>query len=266
CFVDDPIFALAGRAEVRDVHLALVLMLWAALYFEFSWAKASRGSEAGHVVGVTVAVSPDKVAKVGRALGELAADAFCDRKAVEEFDGLCSWVGSIAPAVRPLARMVWAAACAPPSGRKTAGRVAKARIKLVIIWVRALLDDAVLAISRTFWVGGAGEGPMSFLETGDASAAAVCYSVTNWTLEDATAPQAKWLDPAAQPMWEACASLIAVHAWRGWLGGRRGRLRLRGDAKGVLQAVVRRRGRHAALNRIVAELLLTLGRAMRDIE
>ena len=215
CYVDDPVFALAGRVEVREIHLALVLLFWTALHFELSWAKASRGSEvdwigarlaymheAGRVVGVTVTISPDKVAEVGRALGELAADPFCDRKAVKEFAGLCSWVGSIVPAVRPYARMVWAAACAPPSGQETAGRIAKARIQLVIIWMRALLDDAVLAIPRTFWVDDAGEDPMivfdasltgggAFLETSDASVVTVRYFVAEWTLEDATALQAK---------------------------------------------------------------------------
>ena len=109
-------------------------------------------------------------------------------------------------------------------------------------------------------------GGGAFLETSDASVVTVRYFVAEWTLEDATALQAKWLDPSAQPLWEAYALLIAVHTWHGLLGGRRGRLRLRGDAKGVLQAVVRRRAHHAALNRIVAELLLILGRTMHDIE
>ena len=70
----------------------------------------------------------------------------------------------------------------------------------------------------------------------------------------------------AQPLWEAYALLVAVCTWLPWLGGRCGRLQLRGDAKGVLQAVVRRRAHHAALNRVVAELLLCLGTTMHDIE
>ena len=77
---------------------------------------------------------------------------------------------------------------------------------------------------------------------------------------------AEWLAPAAQPLWEAYALLVGVHTWRDLLCGRCGRLRLRGDAKGVLQAVFRKRARHPALNRIVAELALILGGAMRDLE
>ncbi|CAK0859451.1 unnamed protein product, partial [Prorocentrum cordatum] len=237
CCVDDPIFALVGRADVREAHLALVPLFWAALHFELPWA--------GGVVGVTVAISPGRVAKVGLALDELAADALCDRKAVEEFAGLCSWVGSIAPAVRPFARMVWAAACALPGGLKTSGRVAKERIKLVISWMRAPLEDSALATPRSFFVGDAGEGPTivfdasligggAFLEPSGASAATIRCFVAEWAPEDATALQARWLDPAAQPLWEAFALLVAVHAWHRRLGGHRGRLQLRGDAMGVL--------------------------------
>ncbi|CAK0839052.1 unnamed protein product [Prorocentrum cordatum] len=242
CYGDDPIFALL------DVPMC------ASSEVDWIGARLAYMHEAGRVVGVTVTISPDKVAKVGRALDELAADTFCDRKAVEEFAGLCSWVGSIVQTVRPFARMVWAAACAPPGGHETSGQVAK-----------------------EFFVDDAGEGPTivfdasftggeAFLEPSGASAANIRYFVAEWTPEDATALQARWLDPAAQPLWEAYALLIAVHAWHGRLGGQRGRLQLRGDAKGVLQAVVRKRAHHAALNRVAAELLLILGRAMHDID
>ena len=87
-----------------------------------------------------------------------------------------------------------------------------------------------------------------------------------WTREDAAALQAERLAPSAQPLWEAFALLIGICTWHHLLGERCGRLRLRGDAKGVLQAVVRKRAHHAGLNRVVAEILLVLGRTMHDIE
>ena len=74
------------------------------------------------------------------------------------------------------------------------------------------------------------------------------------------------LEPAAQPLWEGYALLVAMHTWRPVLVGRCGRLRIRDDAKGVLQAVVRKRAHHAALNRIVAEMSLVSGSTMHDLD
>ena len=65
--------------------------------------------------------------------------------------------------------------------------------------------------------------------------------------------------PSFQPDWEAYALLLALWIWRQLLGQFRGVLRLRGDALGVLQSVIRRRARNPRLNLIVAEAQLVLG-------
>eukprot|EP00959_Pyramimonas_sp_CCMP1952_P101518 2123772-Pyramimonas_sp.AAC.1 len=74
--------------------------------------------------------------------------------------------------------MLWAAACARPRGRESAKGIARARISVALRWMRALLDDSVLAVPRMFWVGDLGEGPTiafdasltgggAYLETGN---------------------------------------------------------------------------------------------------
>ena len=71
--------------------------------------------------------------------------------------------------------------------------------------------------------------------------------------------------PAAQPVWETYALLLAVRAWQPIIAGSSGPLALRGDAKGILQAVVQRRARNALVNAMVAEISLVLGHGFQDL-
>ena len=57
--------------------------------------------------------------------------------------------------------------------------------------------------------------------------------------------------------------LVAVVTWKSILSQAQGPLTIHGDAKGVLQAVVRRRARNAAL--VVAEIQLVLGFIAYDL-
>ena len=168
--------------------------------------------------------------------------------------------------------MLRAAACAKPRGRESAKGIARARISVALRWMRAVLDDSALAAPRMFWVDDPGEGPtiafeasltggVTYLEAGRGDP--IRHVVMGRTREGAAAWQAEWLAPSAQPLWEAFALLAGTCTWHHLLGERCGRLRLRGDAKGALQAVARKRAHHAGLNRVVAEMLC---RAMRDVE
>ena len=59
--------------------------------------------------------------------------------------------------------------------------------------------------------------------------------------------------------------LIAVSTWGELLAEARCTLELRGDALGVLQAVLSRRARCPAVNSIIAEVQLLLGKSMFDL-
>ena len=59
--------------------------------------------------------------------------------------------------------------------------------------------------------------------------------------------------------------MLAISTWIESLPLARCRLELRGDAQGVLQAILARRGKCATINRIIAEIQLLLGESMYDI-
>ena len=59
--------------------------------------------------------------------------------------------------------------------------------------------------------------------------------------------------------------LVAVHNWKELLVKAHGKLYIHGDAKGVLQAVVRRQAKNPDMNLIVMEIQLELGMTMFDV-
>jgi len=86
-----------------------------------------------------------------------------------------------------------------------------------------------------------------------------------WTADDEALLRAKRGDPGSQATWETYALLLAVEAWASVLARRFGTLELRGDAQGILQAVLKKRARSPIINILVAELQLCLASSMFDI-
>ena len=86
-----------------------------------------------------------------------------------------------------------------------------------------------------------------------------------WTEDDETLLGAKLGDAGSQAVWEGYALLLAISTWQDKLENLRCTIELRGDALGVLQAVLARRGCCPEVNLIVAEIQLLLGRSMHDL-
>ena len=91
------------------------------------------------------------------------------------------------------------------------------------------------------------------------------YLFTRWTSLDEELLNVRVGDPAAQAIWEAFSLLIAINTWKHVLAQRSGTLELRGDAEGVLKAVLQRRAKAPVVNLIVAEMQLVLGQTMFDM-
>ena len=89
--------------------------------------------------------------------------------------------------------------------------------------------------------------------------------MTRWSAADHKRIGAHVKDPAAQALWEAYALLLALRCWEKVLVANAGPLVIRGDAQGVLQAVVARRARQPSLNQIVAEMALSLSASSHDL-
>ena len=93
----------------------------------------------------------------------------------------------------------------------------------------------------------------------------VSYTATRWTKRDFQNIGAVVGDPAWQAHWEAYMLLLALVTWRRELGSIGGRLLVRGDPQGVLQAVAQRRARNPEINLLVVEMQVVLGDLFQDL-
>ena len=97
-------------------------------------AQITLEKRGDQVMAVTVAIKREKSREL-----DTKAQLFFSRKLVvrdelREFAGLCSWVGSIVPVVKPFSLMLWAAVAAPPATGETSSKITSARVKLQLSW------------------------------------------------------------------------------------------------------------------------------------
>ena len=285
CYVDDP-FMVLRHLLGQDGDLRLIVLLWASLGFKLSWAKGAKGHSVdwigaklqfvfaqGRVVAVEVSINGDRAATLQLTVAALLREQHVDRREVKTFAGLCSWVGSIIPAMRPYTQMLWAAACAAPSGSEARGRLCAARIELLLKWIASFAAAGMIRVTRRFPLDPPEVGPVitfdaslsgggATLQVGDGP---TWWLATRWTDADRRALNTSHNNAADQPVWEAFALVIAVSTWSTLLQEAEGKLHVRGDAKGVLQSMVFGKSKAPQVNLISAEAQLILGRSMHAL-
>ena len=114
CYVDDPFGAHGGDVVSQDITLAAVILLWQVLGLEMSWDKGMRGDSVdwlgaliqivrvnGRPFGVEVSISMEKAKQLLETSRHLLSHRRIARKELRRFAGLCSWMASIIPALRP---------------------------------------------------------------------------------------------------------------------------------------------------------------------
>ena len=269
--------------------MSLTLLFWSALNLKLSWAKGARGpavdwigatlrvlSKDGIPEGVSLSVMPDKISGLTEKINAFSGP-LVERSKVRDFAGFTSWIGSVIPAFRPYAQMVWAGAMARPSGRESEEKVSLARLSLAFEWMAAFASMRFSSIARVFpLVTSRRLGPIvTFDASLDGGGATLHYTgeaeapdefcATVWGPEDLRALGVIENGPQFQPLWEAYMLLIALKTWSHLLMCHSGRIRIHGDAKGVLQSVVYGRAKQPALNLIVAEMQLVLGGVFHDL-
>lgn len=285
CYVDDP-FMVFRHPAGQDDDLRLVVLLWASWGFKLSWAKGAKGHcvdwigaklqfvfAGSRVIAVEVSINDDKATSLLLTAGAFLREQRIERREVKKFAGLCSWVGSIIPAMRPYTQMLWAAACAAPSGSETRDRLCTARVGLPLRWISSFAAEGMVQVTRRFPLDPPEVGPVitfdasltgggATLQVGDGP---TLWLATRWTDADRRVLAASRDDPADQPVWEAFALLLAICTWSTQLQEAEGKLHVRGDAKGVLQAVVFGKAKAPKVNLIIAEAQLILGRSMHAL-
>jgi len=233
-------------------------------------------SKDGRPEGVSLSVMPDKITGLTEKIDEFKGPLI-DRSKLRDFAGYSSWIGSVIPAFRPYSQMVWAGAMARPSGREGESHVSLARLALPFEWMRAFASIEFSSIARVFpRTTARRQGPVvTFDASMDGGGATLHYTgeeaapdefcATVWGPDDLRALGIVANGPQFQPLWEAYMLLIALRTWAHKLMCHSGRIRIHGDAKGVLQSAVYGRAKQPALNLIVAEMQLVLGSVFHDL-
>ena len=218
-------------------------------------------------------MSPERFKKIREKALEFLGVTAIDRTELKEFAGLVSWVASIIKAARPYTQMIWAAACAKPAGWETAGKVAARRVRLPMRWfaemakggesVRSkcyLIQQPKQKATLTFDASLTGGGAWLQIHGGPMN-----YMYCDWTDEDWAVLGVKAKDPKHQPEWEAFMCLVAITTWAHLFTDDVGKLSIRGDAQGVLQAAIKGRARMPKLNEIIAEMQLRFAHTKFDL-
>ena len=278
CYVDDPCVAVRGSKRRRTITFGVIMLFWTSLLFKLSWSKGEIGSsvgwigaelqlvkERGRLHRVRATLSEERMAKVKERADEFLAEQSSSRAKLREFAGMASWIGSIVKAARPYAQMLWAAACAKPAGWETWETVATRRVRLPLRWFSELAAKGEDVRCKNYLIQqprGRAELTFDASLTGGGATLRIgdkhWYMACSWTKEDWRALGVVKKEPKDQPLWEAYMLLVAISEWAHLLDDNIGKLNIRGDAKGVLQATMKGRGKMPMLNEIVAETQLAL--------
>ena len=276
CYVDDPCMAVRGTRRQRTMTFGVVMLFWTSLLFKLSWSKGEIGTSVGWIGAelqlvrehgklhrVRATLSEERMAKVKELADGFLKEPSVLRARLREFAGMASWIGSIVKAARPYAQMLWAAACAKPAGWESAEQVATRRVRLPLRWFSELATKGEDVRCKNYLIKhpkGRAELTFDASLTGGGATLKINgenhYMACAWTRADWKALGVTEKAPKDQPLWEGYMLLVAVTAWSHLLDSSIGKLTVRGDAKGVLQATMKGRGKLPKLNEIVAETQL----------
>ena len=159
CYVDDPFLVARGTKKGRTIEVGCFLLLWRALNCCLTWNKGALGQCIEWIGGslrlnvvrsnengdaVIVSIGEAKLIKVQKIATALQDESMVDRTRVKEFAGLCSWIGSIVPNVKPFTQMLRAAASAKPSVNESQHKMSSSRVRLPLQWLHAMARDRTI--------------------------------------------------------------------------------------------------------------------------
>ena len=242
------------------------------------WIGAAIKVEGARPTGCVIAtIGREKIIQLQTVAIELQQGTRLRRQRVREVAGLCSWISSIVPALRPYTAMLWAAASAKCSRQEDSNWIMGARLSLALKWILAFTKSNLTPVQRRYPMTTVTLGPIVMFDaslTGGGAIlklpqgsehVAVEYLTTWWDEYDHNSVGAAPGESRYQPLWEAYMLLLALVTWQNELLKVIGNLVVHGDALGVLQAVVKGKARNADINIIVAEIQHVLSFGQNDI-
>ena len=171
CFVDDPIAVIRGtEAEIRNT-VGFLLLFCAALGLRFAYPKASMGCAVpwiGAMVSVdttaqacTVSLPQQKLEAIAdKCRNLLKGRGMVSADEVQRLAGQLSWVGGIAPQLKPFTRQLWGGLSAPVrasrSQRKGGTLIYLKQISGALEWTLKFTKGYRNGLQRTFKVSDLG--------------------------------------------------------------------------------------------------------------
>lgn len=281
-YVDDPLILMRGtEQQIRDM-MSKVLWLWMATGLQISWNKGTSGKET-EWIGATVrlddtdksinlSISKEKVEDWKELLKQLNHKPVVSKKLLVQFTGKMSWVAGFIRQLKPFVRMLHTA-LAMKTKVSDKGAVYHRQVEPALNWfshffegmsgglhwkVRAHVRHNCcleVTLDASPWGGGA----MKMVEGQPVQTLSLV-----WTKQDEENTGGKIGDPGSQAIWECYMVLRSLWCWL--KPGQQGFVRIRGDAKGVLSALLKRSAESPLLNVVVREITLVLAADFRSLE
>ena len=284
CFVDDPILVLGGTRDARMSLALQALLLWCALGAGISWKKASFGQGVQWIGGqlsldcgrfaIRVSLPPKRIESF---LEEILAIQSCKRGMIcrdrlRSLAGLGSWIGGLAPQVKPFVRQIWGAVSARTKSGSQGKLVFRKQIDSALHWLRLFALGNRGGLSKTFFLEDRfKDGVVMQCDASVWGGGAACWDTASeyynnlpprsyfsiqWNAFHESLLQATIGDPAHQATFEAYVFLLALTSWV--TPQTRGRVILIGDALGVMHGIVQLSSKAFIVNEIAKELALHL--------
>ena len=280
CYVDDPLAALRGNEEERQLNAAIMILVWSALGFKLAFAKGQLNREVtwiggtitAEAEGVRAVVKESIIEDILEDLGRMRGVNVIAVKELQSLLGKLNHAAGLLIIIRPFMEPMWAALAEQAKG-KTSGApyntIWTKQIASSLQWFAAFFDGKGTHLERFFRVDAYSRSG-TVVEIGtDASpwgmggwltidGVLTHYFASPITPDDVKRYKMKVGDSDGQQLWECLAILIAVDAWAAVWSQQRVVLKIRGDNVGALVLCIKMRPATATIAIVARELALRL--------
>ena len=284
CFVDDPLFTLAGTPKQTKIMAAVTILLWRSLGFKLSLPKGTIGRFVDWIgfsfqlthTQLVARIEEDKITDLLATIEQFEAEpSYIDRKQLRAFTGLLEWMAGLLLQLRPLSGMCWAALYSVGASKT---KVWKQQVQHVFMWIKMLLNTRPLVLSRTVYFAPPASTPYLMFDASTSGGGALlwvlpaelcvtptslqlehkpmCFTHKTWEEVDAHNSGGAMGECAAQARWEAYTLVATIELWYKVIFASRGRLVVIGDPLGDLYGAVKFRSKDPWINRMFLRLAL----------
>ena len=284
CFVDDPLFTLAGTPKQTRIMAAVTILLWRSLGFKLSLPKGMIGRFVDWIgfsfqlthTQLVAKIEEDKITDLLATIEQFEAEpSYIDRKQLRAFTGLLEWMAGLLLQLRPLSGMCWAALYSVGASKS---KIWKQQVQHVFMWIKMLLSPRPLVLSRTVYFAPPASTPYLMFDASTSGGGALlwvlpaelsvtptslqlehkpmCYTHKTWEEVDAHNSGGVMGECAAQARWEAYTLVATIELWHKVIFASRGRLVVIGDPLGDLYGAVKFRSKDPWINRMFLRLAL----------